>query len=79
MPGTSAWAGAGSRLPARFQLSSTSRIFLSSTAGRIGFWMKESGNTPGQAFLDCNNRSTSPYGGAPNAPVANWNWSTGTG
>lgn len=29
----------------------------------IGFWMKEPGNVPGQAFFDCNNRSTSPYGG----------------
>lgn len=29
----------------------------------IGFWMKEPGNVQGQAFLDCNNRSTAPYGG----------------
>lgn len=29
----------------------------------IGFWMKEPGNVPGQAFLDCNNRQTAPYGG----------------
>lgn len=29
----------------------------------IGFWMKEPGNLGAQAFLDCNNRSASPYGG----------------
>jgi len=29
----------------------------------IGFWMREPGNVPGQAFLDCSNRATSPYGG----------------
>ena len=29
----------------------------------IGFWMKEPGNLQGQAFFDCNNRQTAPYGG----------------
>ncbi len=29
----------------------------------IGFWMREPGTVQGTAFLDVNNRSTSPYGG----------------
>jgi hypothetical protein len=29
----------------------------------IGFWMLEPGNVAGSSFLDCNNRSTAPYGG----------------
>lgn len=29
----------------------------------IGWWMRESGATQGQAVIDCNNRSTAPYGG----------------
>lgn len=29
----------------------------------IGFWMKEPGNLAATAFLDCNNRSTAPFGG----------------
>ncbi|MBK9036884.1 MAG: hypothetical protein IPL61_37475 [Myxococcales bacterium] len=29
----------------------------------IGFWLREPGTAQGSAFLDCNNRATSPYGG----------------
>ncbi len=29
----------------------------------IGWWMRESGATQGQAVIDCNNRATAPYGG----------------